>query len=320
MRLSILRNRNCKIERRPFAEFAFEPDFSALQFDQIFGDAQSQTGAGGFAHLIVRRTEEFAEQFFLIFWRHAETVIRHFDLNHIVLARRVDSNRAALLRIFVGIAHQVGKDLRQAIAVAPGFGQFIGDVHRDGLILLRDLRARERHHFVNHVPHRHFARLKPEVAAFDARDVGKVRYERRHTVDVVADRVEEIILVLIELTGRAGKHEIAIPLDRGHRQFEFMRHHRNKFRFGFVRRHRIVPGFGEFLRALRDALLQTGQQIFQAFRHRVEVLAQDRDLVLEEQVRCGHPLIQVALTHVRGGKRQLGERTRKGEKRRDPKP
>jgi hypothetical protein len=61
--LPIQTNWHGEIERCPFAEFAFEPDFSALEFDKIFRDTQSKPSAGRFTHFVIRRAKEFAENF-----------------------------------------------------------------------------------------------------------------------------------------------------------------------------------------------------------------------------------------------------------------
>src|SRR5450759_1937179 len=106
-----------------FAIFTFEPDLTALHFNQAAGNIQPQSRAGYFASLWVIRPEEFLEDFLLVLFIDSNAFIRDPYMNDSRSARRIplvldrfsrNLDLSTLGRVLVGVADQVHQYLSQA--------------------------------------------------------------------------------------------------------------------------------------------------------------------------------------------------------------
>ena len=67
-----------------------------------------------------------------------------------------------------GVAREHRDHLGEPGAVAPRFWQFLGDIHRQCLVLFLHLGLRQRDDLVDHIPDRYIARFEAQVSALDA--------------------------------------------------------------------------------------------------------------------------------------------------------
>src|SRR5271165_4354592 len=111
---------------RADANFAFDPNVSAMSFDQVFGDGQAQASPAGLTGTRSVHAIESLENAGLIGLRNADAGIRNGQ-NHIVTPGVSAKNGLSLRQcVLNGIVQQILQDLLQAASIAGYVGKRSG--------------------------------------------------------------------------------------------------------------------------------------------------------------------------------------------------
>ena len=229
---SLFRRSDREGERAAYVNLTFHLDLAAHLLDEVGGDGVAQARARLRARVVVVGAPELRPQLPDRLARHADARIADAEFDPVVHLARAQRDRAAVGRVFVGVAGEVGQHLQQAIVIDPHVGQVGFDLLDVGVITAADLRHDGVAHALDDV-HDGDARLvHEEMPAFDAADVRQIGDEHFHALDRIADTVQEVDLPLLQIA--VHQRQVGVAEDAGHRHFEVVGDDADKFAFGAV--------------------------------------------------------------------------------------
>src|SRR5579859_146504 len=99
-----------EVETTAMAEFAFESELAAMQFDQAVSNGKAQAGSFGVSTRFAQPVESF-ENALLFFRRNSRAAIAHFDANVATNVEGIEFDEAAVRSEFDGVAEKIHEDL-----------------------------------------------------------------------------------------------------------------------------------------------------------------------------------------------------------------
>ena len=118
-------------ERRALARFAFEPDASAVQLDELAREREAEARAFLLVRVVAADLAEFLEHRLLVLRRDADAGVADGDYEHLVrVAARDDVDAAAVGRELDRVGQQVEQDLLELALVGDDLAERRVDVER----------------------------------------------------------------------------------------------------------------------------------------------------------------------------------------------
>src|ERR1700690_2063730 len=155
--LLVLGDGDCEMESCPLAKFTFEPNASALHFDETLGDIQTQSSAWSFTRFLIFGAEKLLKDLLLVFRTNANAIVFHPEMNYLPRAFQIPAifgkfcphqQGPAFRRVLSGVTDQVRQYLSEASTITPHLGQVGPHLHIDTLFLVFHLPLGRTHYFV----------------------------------------------------------------------------------------------------------------------------------------------------------------------------